>query len=41
MIDYVYQGLGVNYDLHSFFIYTIIDGCTLTCNYGDTCGATK
>ena len=25
--------------LSEFFTITAIDGCTLTCNYGDTCGA--
>ena len=38
VFDYVSGGLGHIYDLHTFFIYTKIDGCTLTCVYGAVCG---
>ena len=36
---YVEGGSGFNIVLTEFFTLTPIDGCTLVCNYGDTCGA--
>ena len=39
VFPYVSGGAGYTYDLHTFFDYTPIDGCTLTCTYGATCGS--
>ena len=36
---YVEGGTGYPLVLSEFFTLTPTDGCTLTCNYGDTCGA--
>ena len=36
---YDFGNTGKTLVLSEFFTYTAIDGCTLTCNYGDTCGA--
>ena len=35
---YVSGGTGIPYTFTSFFTFTPIAGCTLTCSYGDTCG---
>ena len=36
---YVEGGAGYPLILSEFFTLNQIDGCVLTCNYGDTCGA--
>ena len=36
---YVNLGTGKVMNLSEFFTYSQIDGCDLTCNYGDSCGA--
>jgi hypothetical protein len=36
--SYVEGGTGKALVLSEFFTLTQIDGCILTCNYGDTCG---
>ena len=33
------NGLGQAIVLSEFFTLSALDGCTMTCNYGDTCGA--
>ena len=36
---YVENGPGVLYDMSFFFTDNAVAGCTITCNYGDTCGS--
>ena len=39
ILPYSNGGTGKVYDISNFFTRTIISGCDLVCNYGDSCGA--
>ena len=38
-IQYNLKGKGVLYTIEDFFKKTPIYGCTVNCNFGDTCGS--